>query len=198
MSIKNFGKQVETIWKDLRPMTKEMLVKALKTRNKKQKFSYDAHSDWELSNLLTALDEEVREKKSTKDSVQDLRDMAEVCASVLEARTETAEVFIQLAGRAVRRNDFAKIDELADVLFVRFTAGEIAEIIRQSKMPQIRAIAFETLAVLPVTLITPLLDDPLYFEIACNVLEQQAIEFESDEARIALENIDMMDSKNWQ
>ena len=61
--------------------------------------------------------------------------------------------------------------------------------IRQTEMAQIRAIAYETLAVLPTTLIVPLLEDPLYFEIACNALEQQAIEFESDEARKVLDHL---------
>lgn len=198
MSLKNFGKQVETVWKDLRPMTKKMLVRALKTSLKKSTFSYDAHSDWELSNLLNALDHEVGQKSPKRDSDRELRDLAEICASVLESQTESAEVFIQLANRALARNDFSKIDELADVLFERFSAGETAEVIRQTKLPQIRALAFETLAVLPVTLITPLLDDPLYFEIACNVLEQQAVEFDSDEARQVLGQLDIMDESRWQ
>ena len=198
MSFKNFGKQVETIWNDLRPMTKEMLVKALKANSKKQTYSYDAHADWELSNLLTALDAEVRIKSPDPGSSRELRDLAETCAKVLEAQTESAEVFIQLAERALAKNDFAKIDFLADVLFERFSSGETAEVIRQTKLPQIKAIAFETLAVLPVSLITPLLDDPLYFDIACNVLEQQAIEFESDEARHVLEKLEFIDDNPWQ
>ena len=197
-SFKNLGKEVETIWNDLRPMTKEMLVKASKTNLKKQTISYDAHADWELSSLLTALDEEVRGNAADIGNESELRDLAETCAKVLEAQTESAEVFIQLAERALARNDFAKIDELADVLFERFSAGETSEVIRQTKLPQIRAIAFETLAVLPVTLITPLLDDPLYFEIACNVLEQQAIEFESDEARQVLEQLEHLERQHWQ
>lgn len=198
MTIKNLGKHVETIWNDLRPLTKEMLVKALNKKFKKQTFSYDAHSDWELSSLLTALDEEVRVKNQDKRNESELRDLAETCAEVLEAQTESAEVFIQLAERALARNDFGRIDKLADILFERFSAGETAEVIRQTKLPQIRAIAFETLAVLPVTLVTPLLDDPLYFDIACNVLEQQAIEFESEEARRVLEQLEYMEGKHWQ
>ena len=198
MSLKNFGKQVETVWKDLRPITKKMLVKALKTNLKKPTFSYDAHSDWELSNLLNALDQEVGQKDSRKVNDTELRNLAEICASVLESQTESAEVFIQLAKRALARNDFSKIDELADVLFERFSSGETAEVIRQTRLPQIRAIAFETLAVLPVTLITPLLEDPLYFEIGCNVLEQQAVEFDSDEARHVLEQLDLLDENRWQ
>lgn len=192
--IKNFGKRVENIWNDLRPMTRKMLEGAMKPGkvNARQKFSYDAHSDWELSSLLSALDEQVRESRRQKDAVRlrEVRTLADVCAGVLEARTESAEVFIQLAKRALAKNDFAKVDKLADVLFDRFSAGETAEIIRQTEMAQIRAIAYETLVILPTTLIVPLLEDPLYFEIGCNVLEQQAVEFESDEARLLLEHLD--------
>ncbi len=124
--------------------------------------------------------------------------MADLCANVLESQTESAEVFIQLAQRALARNNFKKIDALSDVLFERFTSGEIAEVIRQTNMPQIKAIAYETLVVLPVSLIIPLLDDPLYFEIACNALEQQAVEFESDEARSVLEELDYLGERKWQ
>jgi hypothetical protein len=198
MSLKNLGKQVESVWKDLRPMTKKMLVKALKTSRKKPTFSYDAHSDWELSNLLNAIDQEVQVDNPNISDKSDLVDLAEICATVLESQTESAEVFIQLMRRALARNDFAKIDELGHVLHERFTAGETAEVIRQTKMPQIKAIGFETLAVMPVALITPLLEDPLYFDIACNVLEQQAIEFESDEARRVLEKLEFTENGIWQ
>lgn len=191
---KNFSKNVENIWNDLRPVTRQMLKLAMNPGKitAKQKFNYDAHSDWELSNLLRALDDQVRNQSKAKDTgrLRDLANLASVCADVLEARTESAEVFIQLAKRALAKNDFVKIDKLADILFERFSAGEIAEIIRQTELAQIRAIAYETLAVLPTTLVVPLLEDPLYFEIACNVLEQQAIEFESDEARAVLEHLD--------
>ncbi|NNE68519.1 MAG: hypothetical protein HKN33_18270 [Pyrinomonadaceae bacterium] len=198
MSIKNFGKQVATIWKDLRPMTRKMLVKALESNTKKQNITYDAHADWELSNLLNALDKQVRDNRPDPKKAREMRDLAEICASVLETQTESAEVFIQLAERALARNDYAKIDQLADVLFERFSAGETSEVIRQTNLPQIRAIAFETLAVLPVSLIAPLLEDPLYFEIACNVLEQQAVEFESEEARHVLEQLEFVEGKQWQ
>jgi hypothetical protein len=192
---KNFGTQVVDIWEGLRPMTKKMLVGAMKSKNvaTKQKTTYDAHADWELSRLLTALDEQAKDKKSkTPENLSEINQLAEVCANVLESQTETAEVFIQLAKRVLARNDFNKFDQLGDVLFDRFSAAEIAEIIRQTDMAQIRAICFETLAVFPVTLIVPLLDDPLYFEIGCLVLEQQAIEFENEEAGDVLEQMDFL------
>ncbi|MCO6510224.1 MAG: hypothetical protein J5I65_05465 [Aridibacter famidurans] len=191
---KNLGERVENIWKDLRPMTKKMLEGAMSPGkpNTRQKFSYDARSDWELSSLLTALDEQAKESRQRKNDAQlrAIRDLADVCAGVLEARTESAEVFIQLAKRALARNDFRRIDKLADILFERFTAGEIAEVIRQTELAQIRALAYETLAVLPTTLIVPLLEDQLYFDIAVNVLEQQALEFDSDDAKLVLDHLD--------
>lgn len=191
---KNLGERVENIWKDLRPMTKKMLEGAMSPGkpNTRQKFSYDARSDWELSSLLAALDEQAKESRQRKNDTQlrAIRNLADVCAGVLEARTESAEVFIQLAKRALARNDFKRIDKLADILFERFTAGEIAEIIRQTELAQIRALAYETLAVLPTTLIVPLLEDQLYFDIAVNVLEQQALEFDSDDAKLVLDHLD--------
>ena len=196
MTFDNFGKNLKVIWDGLRPVTKKMLVNAVRSRISKPSFTYDSYADKELSVLLDALDLENRKRKRKSDS--DLRFLADICARVLEAQTESAEVFIQLITRALAKNDFAKVDMLGDVLFDRFTAGEIAEIIRQTDKPQIRAIAFETLAVLPVTLIVPLLRDPLYFDIACNVLEQQAFEFGSKEARHVLENIDLGEQESWQ
>jgi hypothetical protein len=54
-------------------------------------------------------------------------------------------------------------------------------------MPQVRAIAYETLSMLPVPVLVPLLEDPLYAEIGAGALEQKAYEYESEEAREALE-----------
>lgn len=190
MMIKNFGKQVEIIWKDLRPMTKKMLVGAFESNLTKPTFSYDAHADWELSSLLNALDEQVKDSTSKTEKLREINHLAEICANVLESQTESAEVFIQLAKRALAKNDFHKLDKLGGVLLERFSAGEIAEVIRQTDFAQIRAISYETLAVMHPKLIQPLLSDPLYFEIACNVLEQQAIEFESEEARKLLEKLE--------
>lgn len=198
MMIKDFGARVESVWEGLRPMTKKMIVRALQEKSGNaltaptQKFSYDAHADWELSRLLAALDEQAKtaEVKNDAEKLREIRQLAETCAIVLESKTESAEIFIHLATRAVQRNDFNKIDYLADILAERFAASEIAEIIRQTELAQIRAIAFETLAIMPVSAILPLLDDAIYFEIARNAIEQQAFEFESEEAREILEQIE--------
>jgi len=108
----------------------------------------------------------------------------------LQTQTTSAEVFIQLATRTVQRNDFDNLDRLADVLAGRFSAGEVAEIIRQTELAQIRAIAYETLALMPLNNLFPLLDDPIYFEIARNALEQQAFEFDNEEAQQILEQLE--------
>ena len=196
--IKDLGAGVVSVWEGLRPITKQMLVGAMDTsspnqpNNSAQKFSYDAHADWELSRLLSALDEQSKSSSAAKNAGirSEISQLAETCASVLEAQSGSAEVFIQLAERAIKQHDYDKLDKLADRLAERFSSGEIAEIVRQTEVPQIRAIAYETLALLPIQAILPLLDDPLYSEIAANALEQKAYEYDSEEARDLLDQFD--------
>lgn len=195
MMIKEFGPKLASIWDGLRPVTKKMLVGALASGNtaaastQPPKFYYDAHADWEVSRLLTALDEQ---SKATKDKAKrnEMTQLADTCVRVLESQSASAEVFIQLAERAIKDNDYVRLDRLADRLAERYSAGEIAEIVRQTDMAQIRAIAYETLAMLPIPAILPLLDDPLYSAIAAGSLEQKAYEFDSDEARDILDQFD--------
>jgi hypothetical protein len=198
MMMKDFGARVASVWEGLRPMTKKMLEGALRTgtlapnSNQSPKFSYDAHADWEVSRLLSALDEQARDREFKKDAdkLKEIADLAETCVRVLESQSGSAEVFIQLAERALKQHDYKKLDHLSDRLAARFSSAEIAEIVRQTEMPQIRAIAYETLSLLPVPAIVPLLDDPLYADIAANALEQKAFEYESEEARDALDLFD--------
>lgn len=198
MTIKDLGAQVETVWQNLRPATKKILVGAMdKNLPKKpnRKIIYDARADWELSRLLTALDEQTGtdEIKEDKKKLREIKSFAAVCATVLETQTISAEVFIQLARRALLRHDYVKLDKLADALLERFPAEEVAEIIRQTDIPHIRAIGYETLAVMPTASVAALLGDSLYFEIACSALEQQIFEYESDEARAVLESLSFSD-----
>jgi hypothetical protein len=44
---------------------------------------------------------------------------------------------------------------------------------------------------MPLNNLFPLLDDPLYFEIARNALEQQAFEFDNEEAQQVLEQLEL-------
>jgi hypothetical protein len=194
--MKDFGGRVASVWEGLRPMTRNMLVGALQTGHapspKNTKFAYDAHADWELSSLLSAIDERSREAdaRSDRKTLSEMNQLADMCATVLESRCGSAEVFIQLADRALQRHDYKKLDGLADTLAERFSAGEIAEIVRQTESPQIRAIAYETLATLPVGSVAQLLDDSLYSDIAAAALEQKAFEYESEEARDVLDQFD--------
>lgn len=198
MTINEIGGTVARVWDGLRPVTKKMLVGAMQAsktapaNSPTPKFSYDAHADWEVSRLLTALDEQSRAPEIRKDTAKltELNQLADVCVNVLESQSASAEVFIQLATRAIKENDFNRLDKLADRLAERYSASEIAEIVRQTELPQIRAIAYETLALMPLQHIVPLLDDPLYSGIAAATLEQKAYEFESDEARDILEQFD--------
>jgi len=198
MMMKEFGTRVETVWDGLRPVTKKLIVGALQSGNAAQstnpsrKFFYDAHADWEVSRLLTALDEQSKTPAIQKNASKliEIELLANICVRVLEDQTASAEVFIQLAERALKDNDYNRLDKLADRLTERFSAGEIAEIVRQTVTPQIRAIAYETLALSPIPIILPLLDDPLYAGIAAAALEQKAYEFDSDEARDILDQFD--------
>ncbi|MEO7539990.1 MAG: hypothetical protein ABIV21_08170 [Pyrinomonadaceae bacterium] len=198
MMIQDFGARVASIWEGLRPVTRKMLVGALQSSSsgpaiiQPTKFSYDAHADWEVSRLLSALDEQSKTSEILKDSnkLNGLTQLADTCVRVLETQSASAEVFIQLAERAIRDNDYNRLDKLADRLAERYSAGEIAEIVRQTHMPQIRAVAYETLAMMPIPAILPLLDDSLYAGIAAGALEQKAFEFDSEEARDILDQFD--------
>lgn len=196
MTIKELGGKVASIWEKLRPDTKKLLVGAMtsgKTPSAQtHRFYYDAHADWELSRLLHALDEQST-KKTVRNNVAkltEIKQLADTCVRVLESQSASAEVFIQLATRAVKDNDYARLERLADHLAERYSAGEVAEIIRQTDLPQIRAIAYETLAMMPAGQLSALLDDSLYTSIAAGALEQKAYEFDSDEARDLLEQFD--------
>jgi hypothetical protein len=198
MTIKEFGGKVASVWEGLRPVTKKMLVGAMKSTtgeaisSQAPKFYYDAHADWEVSRLLSALDEQSSTSETKEDTAKlhEIQELAETCARILESQSASAEVFIQLATRAIRENDYRRLDRLADNLAARYSAGEIAEVVRQTEMPQIRAVAYETLAMMPVENLVPLLDDSLYSGIAAAALEQKAFEFDSDEARDVLEQYD--------
>lgn len=157
----------------------------------KPKFSYDAQSDWELRELLTALDEQSNETeiRQNQEKSKEIRQLAQTVENVLEAQSESAEVFIQLAERALKRKDYEQIDKLTNALLARFSVGEMCEIARQTDNPAIRALAYETLALVPTQKMLSLIDDPLYDEIIRNVIEQQAFEFENEYARQVIDQI---------
>ena len=196
MTIKDFGGRVADVWAGLRPLTRKMIVRAMQRgvhppANSNITFSFDAHADWELSRLLTALDERAfeTEAQANPENYREIRRMANACAAVLQSQTESAETFIQLATRALKRADFTRVDALANALIERFSAGEMCEIVRQSEHAAIRALAMEALALLPTVHLLPLLDDPIYGEIARMTLETQAVEYNSEDAKMLLEDL---------
>jgi hypothetical protein len=194
MAIEDFGARVASVWQGLSSSSRNLIVGALQSATPSSqpsrralKTHYDARADWELSRLLTALDERASENGSKLKPEQDreLRRMADTTAEVLQAQTRSAEVFTQLASRAHTRNDFARIDALADALSERFTPGEMCELAREIN-PVVRALAIEALAQVPIGSLVPLLVDPVDGEVARDALERQAYEFESEEARQVL------------
>ena len=199
MTIKDFGARVANVWAGLRPTTQKLIVGAMQNGqtvnsllpNSIKNFSLDTHADWELSSLLSALDERAAEAEARAEPVKfrEIRRMANACAEVLQAQTESAEVFIQLATRALRRADFARVDALANALHERFSAAEMCEIVRQAEHAAIRALAMEALALVPTLYLLSLLDDPLYADIARISLETQAIEYNSEDAKLLLEEL---------
>jgi hypothetical protein len=204
MTIKDLGARIISVWEGLRPMTRKMIVAALQnvsgtagpantTPNLSKSYSYDAHADWELSRLLTALDEQAMDPEVRKnpEKLAEIRRMAQTCADVLYAQTESAEVFIQLAERALRLQNYNQVDKLADMLADRFSVGEICEISRQTSNGAIRALAQEALALMPIQALVPMLEDPLYSEIVRIALEQQAYDYESEDAQELLDELDM-------
>ena len=91
MTIKEFGPKLANIWNGLRPVTKKMLVGAHTGDNsttattQAPKLYYDAHADWEVSRLLTALDEQ---SKTTKDTAKRYMKVAEECATAAMLRVK--------------------------------------------------------------------------------------------------------------
>ncbi|GIU81458.1 MAG: hypothetical protein D6687_03090 [Acidobacteria bacterium] len=197
--IKGLGPQIEKVWNGLRPTTREMLTRALQKKLTPSKFFYDVHLDWELSKLLAVLDDQLaKEEKKTsgrksRQKIKEIKLLAEACASVLQSQTESAEVFIQLVERALKKKDYAKVEAISQILNERFSAGEVCEIIRQTTNPVIRALAYESLALFPPSLLMLLVDDPFYGDIAKNALEIQAFDYESEEAQKFLEEMNPQD-----
>jgi hypothetical protein len=118
--------------------------------------------------------------------------MAETCAAMLQNQTQSAEVFAQLVMRAHRRQDYARIDALADVLAARFAPSEVCELAR-CPFPVVRALAQETLAQSPTSVLISLLPDPVDSDIARDALERQAVEYGSEEARRIVYVLDQAD-----
>ena len=160
------------------------------TRN----FQYDARADLELSRFLAALDDRAAEKSEALDAETGgrLRSVADTCATVLQEKTESAEVFAQLVRRASRQRDYKRIDVLADALNKRFPPSEICELAR-SEDKIVRELANEGLARSPISVLTMLLNDPVDADTARAALRRQIVEYGSEEARQIVNALDTED-----
>lgn len=202
MMIEDFGARIASVWEGLSATTRKLIVGALQSPGTSPHVvqthgsarAYDARSDWELSRMLSALDELVSEKGSTLGEVKanEMRRMAETCAALLQNQTRSAEVFAQLVLRAHRVNDFGRIDILADALTTRFAPSEMCELARHDH-PVIRALAHEALAQSPTSMLVALLADPVDAEIARDAIERQADEYGNEEARQLVYLLDQAD-----
>ena len=189
ITIEDFGVRVASVWQGLRSTTRDLVENALSsttagTTAGPSSRSYDARADWELSRLLTVLDDRATEARESlsKEQAGNLEKMADTCVRVLLDRTQSAEVFAQLVERAHARRDYTRIDALADVLAKRLAPAEICELARSGNVV-IRALAHECLVAAPTSVLIGLLRDPVDASIAREVLERQAVDYGSEEAR---------------
>lgn len=191
----DFGARIATVWSELRPATRGLVERALQapvTGNQAMRnFQYDARADLELSRFLAALDDRAAEKSHALDAETGgrLKSVADTCASVLQEKTESAEVFAQLVRRASSQRDYKRIDVLADALSARFPPSEICELAR-SENKIVRELANEALARCPISILTALLNDPVDSDTARSALRRQVVEYGSEEARQIVNALD--------
>jgi hypothetical protein len=192
LTFEDFGGRLASVWSELRPTTRGLVERALQTTGGSHAGAratnisgapYDARADHELSKLLAALDERALETdtKLPADQESQLQHMADACASVLQEKSRSAEVFTQLVQRADARRDYARIDSLADVL-MGFASSEVCELARSPHVV-VRALANEALAQFPASALVGLLNDPVDSTIARDALRRKALDYGSEEAR---------------
>jgi hypothetical protein len=194
--IENFGGRVATVWSELRPTTRGLVERALQLSNSNSASArnppYDPRADLELSRLLSALDDRAAETVTDTEESEQLRHVANTCATVLQEKTQSAEVFAQLVRRADQQRDYKRIDVLADALNSRFAPSEICELARSEDVI-VRALANEALSQFPTSVLVGLLSDPVDSEIARDALRRQAVEFGSEEARQIVNALDQVE-----
>jgi hypothetical protein len=187
-TIDDFGGRIATVWSELRPATRGLVERALQTAGSGtptiRNFQYDARADIELSRFLAALDDRAAEKFDLLDpeTGSRLKSLADTCATMLQEKTESAEVFAQLVRRAEMQKDYKRIDTLADALTSRFPPSEVCELSRSEDVI-VRELANEALARCPVSVLAALLNDPVDADTARYALRRQVVEYGSEEAR---------------
>lgn len=186
------------MWSELRPTTRKLVERALQpsqpATTTARSTPFDARADLELSRLLAALDEGAAEAGLPQSIKQkkELRDVADTCAAMLQEKTQSAEVFVQLVLRAQLQHDYKLIDSLADALSTRFATSEVCELAR-SQNTVVRALAQEALAQVPTTVLIGILHDPVDSDTARDALQRQARDFGSEQARQIMLVLDQMD-----
>ena len=190
-----FGSRVTSAWNDLRPQTRTLLERASQATPPapvEQSRTYDPRADRELSKLLAALDEQTQREGGgggQDESARQARRLADTCVQMLTQQTQSAEVFGQLIQRAHARQQFARVDELANGMAMRLAPSELCDMARAQNVV-VRALAHEVLTQAPTSLLRALLHDPIDAEVARSVIERQAHEFGLEEAKRTLREID--------
>ena len=198
-TIENFGGRVASIWRNLHPATRGLMERALGTSGNasspttRQTFPYDLRAEQELSRLLAALDDRAAEASGglTLEQQTELDRMAATCVAVLQHEAQSAEVFALLLERAFKMRDYKRVDELSDELTVRLAPSELCELAR-NLFPPVRAIAFEAMAQASTPVLVELLNDPVDSDVARIVLQIQADEYGSEEARWIIGTLEQM------
>ena len=197
-TIDDFGVRIATVWSELRPATRGLVERAVQAAASGtpaiRNFQYDARADIELSRFLAALDDRAAEKIDILDpeTGSRLKSLADTCATMLQEKTESAEVFAQLVRRAEIHKDYKRIDALADALTSRFPPSEICELARSEDVI-VRELANEALARCPVSVLAALLNDPVDSDTARYALRRQVVEYGSEEARRLITAIDQVE-----
>jgi len=193
LMMEDFGPRVRNVWDGLRPATRTLLEHAWKSPSSalpRRGGAYDPRTDGELSELLAALDERAERKEPSADEpTKRAQELADACAQMLTERTQSAEVFAQLIQRAHSRREYARLDQLANAMSQRLAPSELCDLARSGNVV-VRALAHEVLAQAPTFLLAALLHDPVDAEVARAVLERQALEFGSEDAKRLLRQID--------
>lgn len=186
------GGRVATVWSELHPATRVLVERALQpnTPAANRNTPYDARADLELSRFLAALDDRASEVQDAVEKSR-LQMVADTCASVLQEKTQSAEVFAQLVRRAEMQRDYDRVDRLADTLTSRFAPSEICEVARAEDL-FVRELANEALARFPTGVLITLLADPVDTEVAREALRRQVIEYGSEEARKIVNTLDQL------
>src|SRR5689334_22264264 len=192
LMMEDFGPRVRNAWDGLRPATRNLVERAWKSPSAPApaRGAYDPRTDRELSELLAALDERAERREPAADEPSKrAQELADACAQMLTEQTQSAEVFAQLIQRAHSRREYARLDQLANAMSQRLAPSELCDLARSGNVV-VRALAHEVLAQAPSFLLAALLHDPIDAEVARVVLERQAQEFGSEDARRLLRQID--------